>query len=61
MSAIYRTDSPPGPAGRWLIDHLKQEDALRLQPQTRSVAVISADPPHSTAVFTPIAYAMQEQ
>ncbi len=24
MSAIYRTDSPPGPAGRWLIDHLKQ-------------------------------------
>lgn len=24
MSAIYRTDSPPGPAGRWLIDRLKQ-------------------------------------
>jgi DNA-binding transcriptional LysR family regulator len=23
MSAIYRTDSPPGPAGRWLIDRLK--------------------------------------
>lgn len=22
MSAIYRTDSPPGPAGRWLIDRL---------------------------------------
>ncbi len=22
MSAIYRTDSPPGPAGRWLIDGL---------------------------------------
>jgi DNA-binding transcriptional LysR family regulator len=48
MSAIYRTDSPPGPAGRWLIDHLKQEDALRLQ----------APRP---AVFTPPAYAMQEQ
>jgi DNA-binding transcriptional LysR family regulator len=29
MSAIYRTDSPPGPAARWLIDHLKQEDAHR--------------------------------
>jgi len=23
MSAIYRTDTPPGPAGRWLIDRLK--------------------------------------
>ena len=23
MSAIYRTNSPPGPAGRWFIDHLK--------------------------------------
>jgi DNA-binding transcriptional LysR family regulator len=29
MSAIYRTDSPPGPAGRWFIDRLKQEDAAR--------------------------------
>jgi DNA-binding transcriptional LysR family regulator len=27
MSAIYRTDSPPGPAGRWFIERLKQEDA----------------------------------
>jgi DNA-binding transcriptional LysR family regulator len=26
MSAIYRTDSPPGPAGRWFIERLKQED-----------------------------------
>jgi len=24
MSAIYRTDSPPGPAGRWLIDRLAE-------------------------------------
>jgi len=31
MSAIYRTDSPPGPAGRWFIDHLKQEDAQQLK------------------------------
>jgi DNA-binding transcriptional LysR family regulator len=29
MSAIYRTDSPPGPAGRWFIERLKQEDAAR--------------------------------
>jgi DNA-binding transcriptional LysR family regulator len=27
MSAIYRIDSPPGPAGRWFIDFLKREDA----------------------------------
>ena len=24
MSAIYRTDTPPGPAGRWLIERLKR-------------------------------------
>jgi len=29
MSAIYRTDSPPGPAGRWFIGHLQQEGAQR--------------------------------
>jgi DNA-binding transcriptional LysR family regulator len=23
MSAVYLTESPPGPAGRWLLDHLK--------------------------------------
>ena len=25
MSAVYRTDSPPGPAGRWFIDRVKEE------------------------------------
>jgi DNA-binding transcriptional LysR family regulator len=25
MSAIYRTDKPPGPAGRWFTERLKQE------------------------------------
>ena len=25
MWAVYRTDRPPGPAGRWFIDRLKQE------------------------------------
>src|SRR5271163_178954 len=27
MWAVFRTDSPPGPAGRWFIDRLKQEPA----------------------------------
>jgi DNA-binding transcriptional LysR family regulator len=31
MSAVYRTDSPPGPAGRWFIDRLEHEDARWLQ------------------------------
>jgi DNA-binding transcriptional LysR family regulator len=35
MSAIYRTDSPPGPAGRWFIDRLKQQDARWLQEKAR--------------------------
>jgi DNA-binding transcriptional LysR family regulator len=34
MSAVYRTDSPPGPAGRWFIDRLKHEDAQWLQEKT---------------------------
>jgi len=25
LSAVYPTASPPGPAGRWLIDRLKLE------------------------------------
>ncbi|NUU42571.1 LysR family transcriptional regulator [Tardiphaga robiniae] len=24
ISAVYRIDAPPGPAGRWMIEHLKQ-------------------------------------
>jgi DNA-binding transcriptional LysR family regulator len=28
ISAIYRVDSPPGPAGRWLIDQLRTTTAL---------------------------------
>lgn len=27
MVAIYRSDSPPGPAGRWFINRLKQAQA----------------------------------
>jgi len=34
MSAIYRTDSPPGPAGRWFIERLKQDDAQQSREMT---------------------------
>jgi DNA-binding transcriptional LysR family regulator len=59
MSAVYRTDSPPGPAGRWFIDRLKQEDARwldekaplsaaaaakRARPISRSLAIIRSLP-----------------
>ncbi len=37
MSAVYRTDSPPGPAGRWFIDRLKSEDCLQRAQPMRSV------------------------
>lgn len=52
MSAIYRTDSPPGPAGRWFIDHLRQEDAQRLeQKASPSAARIAAAAPGDAVVF----------
>jgi len=34
VSAVYRTDNPPGPAGRWLTEHLKQEEAWRSKEQS---------------------------
>src|SRR6202795_1730696 len=38
MSAVFRTDRPPGPAGRWLIERLKSNVAPRARPanSTRS-------------------------
>ena len=32
MSAVFRTDRPPGPSGRWLIAHLKSSTATRASP-----------------------------
>src|SRR5882672_936379 len=32
MSAVFRTDRPPGPAGRWLIERLKSNIAPRARP-----------------------------
>jgi DNA-binding transcriptional LysR family regulator len=32
MSAVYRTETPPGPAGRWLIERLKSDVAPRARP-----------------------------
>jgi DNA-binding transcriptional LysR family regulator len=43
MSAVYRTDNPPGPAGRWFIDRLKQEDALWLKERAPLSAVATAN------------------
>ena len=32
MYAVFRSDRPPGPAGRWLIDRLKSSTATRAKP-----------------------------
>ena len=32
MSAVFRTNTPPGPAGRWLIEYLKSSAATRAKP-----------------------------
>ena len=32
MAAVFRSDRPPGPAGRWLIEHLKSRTATRARP-----------------------------
>jgi DNA-binding transcriptional LysR family regulator len=42
MSAIYRTESPPGPAGRWLIDRLKQQPDSEKLPSPNETAVFTA-------------------
>ena len=41
MSAVYRGDAPPGPAGRWMIDRL-QSTAKKVNEQRRTEAAVSA-------------------
>jgi DNA-binding transcriptional LysR family regulator len=43
MSAIYRTDSPPGPAGRWFIERLKQEAVQQTNEKPVPIANKSID------------------
>jgi DNA-binding transcriptional LysR family regulator len=59
MLAAYRTDSPPGPAGRWFIDRLKRETAGRFDRET-----VELNGPHRAdrtppTVWQPIARAAQ--
>src|SRR5882724_9593700 len=44
MSAIYRTDNPPGPAGRWFIDFLKQ--GYSASPKGKAVALLPSTAKH---------------
>jgi hypothetical protein len=37
MSAIYRTDSPPGPVARWFVERLKLEAARRTKEKLVSI------------------------
>jgi DNA-binding transcriptional LysR family regulator len=43
MSAVYRTDAPPGPAGRWFIDRLIEEDARWLKARPSLSAASAAE------------------
>jgi DNA-binding transcriptional LysR family regulator len=45
MSAIYRTDSPPGPAGRWFIERLKQEAGQQTKEKPVPIAHMSVGQP----------------
>jgi DNA-binding transcriptional LysR family regulator len=38
MSAVWQTKSPPGPAGRWFIDRLKEIPVLKPEPSKARVA-----------------------
>jgi DNA-binding transcriptional LysR family regulator len=42
MWAVYRTDSPPGPAGRWFIDRLKREQASLAKRELSGSPVVAA-------------------
>jgi DNA-binding transcriptional LysR family regulator len=42
MSAIYRADSPPGRAGRWFIERLREEERQLKERASQSPALIAA-------------------
>lgn len=44
MSAVYLTAKPPGPAGRWLLERLKQCPGERSNPNLLSIGTRSASP-----------------
>jgi DNA-binding transcriptional LysR family regulator len=44
MSAVYLTNSPLGPAGRWFVDRIKEEAALRITGDALPIADRSAQP-----------------
>jgi hypothetical protein len=58
ISVVYRTDSPPGPAGRWFIDRLKQEDARWLKEKVPLSAAATTkherSPSRSLAMIRPL-------
>jgi hypothetical protein len=54
MSAVYLTDTPLGPAGRWFIDRLKEEAVPRVNgaepavpPKRASATLIFRPPPRA--------------
>jgi DNA-binding transcriptional LysR family regulator len=51
MLAVYRTDSPPGPAGRWFIDRLKRVSAGRFK--SEAILVDGLDHPGRQAPTIP--------
>jgi len=54
MSAVYLTDTPLGPAGRWFIDHLQNEPAPRINGKaSESVDPIDATPIASRSPVPP--------
>jgi DNA-binding transcriptional LysR family regulator len=53
MSATYRTDSPPGPAGRWFIERLKREDVTR----SKERGAVEGDEPNRDASTAPLSSA----
>jgi DNA-binding transcriptional LysR family regulator len=53
MSAVYLTDSPLGPAGRWFIDRLKEEAAPRVGDASESADSIDVIPIASRSPVAP--------